>query len=46
VIRPDGARFYSVRSQKNLATGATKAEYTSGDVVVVADPTRHPWASR
>jgi MYXO-CTERM domain-containing protein len=36
--RPDGTRFYSVWNQKTLATGATKAEYTSGDIAQVADP--------
>ncbi len=38
VTRPDGTRFYSVWNQKNLTTGDTKAEYTSGDIAVVADP--------
>ena len=38
VTRPDGSRFYAVWNQKNLTTLATKAEYTSGDVAVVADP--------
>jgi len=36
--RPDGSRFYAVWNQKNLTTLATAAEYTSGDVAVVADP--------
>lgn len=38
VARPDGLRFYSVWNQKTLATGATVAEYTSGDIAQVADP--------
>lgn len=37
--RPDGTRFYSMWNQKDLRTGATKAEYTSGDIAVVPDPT-------
>lgn len=38
VTRPDGTRFYSVWNQKNLTSGATVAEYVSGDVTQVADP--------
>jgi MYXO-CTERM domain-containing protein len=38
VTRPDGKRFHSVWNQKTLATGATVAEYTSGDVSGTADP--------
>jgi len=38
VTRPDGTRFYSVWNQKNVTSGVTKAEYTSGDIAVVADP--------
>jgi hypothetical protein len=38
VTRPDGMRFYSVWNQKTVATGATVAEYTSGDIAQVADP--------
>ena len=36
--RPDGTRFYSVWNQKDLRTGATRAEYASGDIAQVADP--------
>lgn len=38
LTRPDGTRFYSVWNQKHLTTGATVAEYVSGDVAQVADP--------
>lgn len=34
MTRPDGTRFYAVWTQKNLATLATKAQFTSGDVTV------------
>ncbi len=37
-LRPDGTRFYGVWNQKNLISGATVAEYTSGDVVHVPPP--------
>lgn len=42
VTRPDGTRFYSVWNQKNLTTGATVAEYVSGDVAQVTDPVTPP----
>jgi hypothetical protein len=38
LTRPDGTRFYSVWNQKNATTGATVAEYVSGDVAQDADP--------
>ncbi len=42
LTRPDGTRFYSVWNQKNLTTGATVAEYVSGDVAQVTDPVTPP----
>ena len=39
VARPDGTRFYGVWNQRKLTTGATVAEYTSGDVVLGDDST-------
>ena len=39
LTRPDGTRFYSVWNQKNLTTGATVAEYVSGDWALVDAPT-------
>lgn len=42
LTRPDGTRFYSVWDQKNLTTGATVAEYVSGDVTQVTDPVTPP----
>jgi hypothetical protein len=35
LTRPDGTRFYAVWNQKNLTTGATVAEYVSGDWALV-----------
>lgn len=46
--RPDGTRFYSVWTQKDLDTGATRVEYTSGDIEEVADTASQalvPWHS-
>jgi len=45
LTRPDGTRFYSVWNQKNATTGATVAEYVSGDVAQDADPVAPPDAT-
>lgn len=45
LTRPDGTRFYSVWNQKNATTGATVAEYVSGDVAQDADAVASPDAT-
>jgi hypothetical protein len=37
VTRPDGMRFYGVWNQANSLTGATAAEYASGDIGIDTD---------